>query len=128
MKLVIGIVRPEKANDVLEALYRAHVQGVSMSKVQGHGGELDRVETYRGTTVRMGLAEKVRFEIAVSEEYVQAAIDALCEGGRTGDVGDGKIFVHSLDQVIRIRTGETDHAAVTPVTPIGATSGGRRHD
>ncbi|MGB3099107.1 MAG: P-II family nitrogen regulator [Solirubrobacterales bacterium] len=128
MKLVIGIVRPEKANDVLEALYRAHVQGVSMSKVQGHGGELDRVETYRGTTVRMGLAEKVRFEIAVSEEYVQPAIDALCEGGRTGDVGDGKIFVHSLDQVIRIRTGETDHAAVTPVTPIGAASGGRRDD
>ncbi len=128
MKLVIGIVRPEKANDVLEALYRAHVQGVSMSKVQGHGGELDRVETYRGTTVRMGLAEKVRFEIAVSEEYVQAAIDALCEGGRTGDVGDGKIFVHSLDQVIRIRTGETDHAAVTPVTPIGAASEGRRDD
>ncbi|MGB6424465.1 MAG: P-II family nitrogen regulator [Solirubrobacterales bacterium] len=128
MKLVIGIVRPEKANDVLEALYRAHVQGVSMSKVQGHGGELDRVETYRGTTVRMGLAEKVRFEIAVSEEYVQPAIDALCEGGRTGDVGDGKIFVHSLDQVIRIRTGETDHAAVTPVTPIGAASGDRRDD
>jgi nitrogen regulatory protein PII len=128
VKLVIGIVRPEKANDVLEALYRAHVQGVSMSKVQGHGGELDRVETYRGTTVRMGLAEKVRFEIAVSEEYVQPAIDALCEGGRTGDVGDGKIFVHSLDQVIRIRTGETDHAAVTPVTPIGAASGGRRDD
>jgi nitrogen regulatory protein PII len=125
---VIGIVRPEKANDVLEALYRAHMQGVSMSKVQGHGGELDRVETYRGTTVQMGLAEKVRFEIAVSEEYVQPAIDALCEGGRTGDVGDGKIFVHSLDQVIRIRTGETDHAAVTPVTPIGAASRGRRAD
>ena len=55
MKLVIGIVRPEKANDVLEALYRAEVRGVSMSRVQGHGGELDRVETYRGTTVKMGL-------------------------------------------------------------------------
>jgi nitrogen regulatory protein P-II 1 len=125
VKLVIGIVRPEKANDVLEALYRARVQGVSMSKVQGHGGELDRVETYRGTTVQMGLAEKVRFEIAVSDEYVQPTIDALCEGGRTGEVGDGKIFVHGLDQVVRIRTGETDHAAVTPVTPIGATSSGR---
>ncbi|HWH20737.1 MAG TPA: P-II family nitrogen regulator, partial [Solirubrobacterales bacterium] len=62
MKLVIGIVRPEKANDVLEALYRAEVRGVSMSRVQGHGGELERVETYRGTTVQMGLAEKVRLE------------------------------------------------------------------
>ena len=72
MKLVIGIVRPEKANDVLEALYRAEVRGVSMSRVQGHGGELDRVETYRGTTVKMGLSEKVRFEIAVSDAFVAA--------------------------------------------------------
>ncbi|HEY6550453.1 MAG TPA: P-II family nitrogen regulator, partial [Solirubrobacterales bacterium] len=87
MKLVIGIVRPEKANDVLEALYRADVRGVSMSRVQGHGGELERVETYRGTTVQMGLSEKVRFEIAVSDEFVQPTIEALCEGGRTGDVG-----------------------------------------
>ncbi|MDP9188964.1 MAG: P-II family nitrogen regulator, partial [Actinomycetota bacterium] len=70
MKLVIGIVRPEKANDVLEALYRAEVRGVSMSRIQGHGGELDRVETYRGTTVQVGLADKVRFEIAVNEEFL----------------------------------------------------------
>ena len=64
-----------------------------MSRVQGHGGELERVETYRGTTVKMGLSEKVRFEIAVSEPFVQPTIDALCEGARTGEVGDGKIFV-----------------------------------
>ena len=115
MKLVIGIVRPEKANDVLEALYRAEVRGISISRVQGHGGELDRVETYRGTTVKMALAEKVRFEIAVSEEFVQPTIEALCEGGRTGQVGDGKIFVLPLERVVRIRTGETDHSAVTPV-------------
>ncbi len=115
MKLVIGIVRPEKANDVLMALYRAEVRGVSISRVQGHGGELDRVETYRGTTVKMGLAEKVRFEIAVSEEFVEPTIEALCEGGRTGEVGDGKIFVVPLDRAVRIRTGETDHSAVTPV-------------
>ena len=117
MKLVIGIVRPERANDVLQALYRAEVRGVSLSRVQGHGGELDRVETYRGTTVKMRLAEKVRFEIGVSEPFVQPAIDALCEGGRTGEVGDGKIFVVPLERVIRIRTGETDHAAVTPIGP-----------
>ena len=115
MKLVIGIVRPEKANDVLEALYRAEVRGVSMSRVQGHGGELDRVETHRGTTVKMGLAEKVRFEVAVSEEFVQPTIDALCAGGRTGEVGDGKIFVMAVEQVVRIRTGETGDGAVTPV-------------
>jgi nitrogen regulatory protein P-II 1 len=115
VKLVIGIVRPEKANDVLEALYRAEVRGVSLSRVQGHGGELERVETYRGTTVKMGLAEKARFEIAVSDEFVQPTVDALCEGARTGDVGDGKIFVVPLEQAVRIRTGESDQAAVTPV-------------
>ncbi len=115
MKLVIGIVRPEKANDVLEALYRAEVRGVSMSRVQGHGGELDRVETYRGTTVKMGLADKVRFEVAVSEEFVQPTIEALCDGARTGDVGDGKIFVVALEQVVRIRTGQTGDDAVTPL-------------
>ena len=115
MKLVIGIVRPEKANDVLEALYRADVRGLSISRVQGHGGELDRVETYRGTTVKVGLADKVRFEIAVSDPFVQPTIDALCEGGETGEVGDGKIFVVPLERVVRIRTGETDDLAVTPV-------------
>ena len=115
MKLVIGIVRPEKTNEVLEALYRAEVRGFSMSRVQGHGGELDRVETYRGTTVRVGLTEKVRFEIAVSEDFVEPAIQALCSGGQTGAVGDGKIFVLDLEQVVRIRSGETDDAAVTPV-------------
>ncbi len=115
MKLVIGIVRPEKANDVLEALYRAEVRGISMSRIQGHGGELHRVETYRGTTVQMSLSDKVRFEIAVSDEFVETTIQALCDGGRTDEVGDGKIFVVPLDRAVRIRTGETDHDAVTPV-------------
>lgn len=115
MKLVIGIVRPERANYVLEALYKADVRGVSMSRVQGHGGEFERVETYRGTTVQMGLSDKVRFEVAVSEPFLQPTIDALVEGARTGDVGDGKIFVVPLERVVRIRTGETDQAAVTPV-------------
>ena len=112
MKLVIGIVRPEKANDVLEALYNAKVRGVSMSRVQGHGGELDRVETYRGTRVQMGLSEKVRLEIAVSEDYVETAVQADSEGGRTGEVGDGKIFVVALEECIRIRTGERGNEAI----------------
>jgi nitrogen regulatory protein PII len=115
LKLVIGIVRPEKANDVLEALFRAEVRGVSLSRVQGHGGELERVETYRGTTVKMGLSDKIRFEIAVSDDFVDRTLDALCESARTGDVGDGKIFVVPLERAVRIRTGETDHGAVTPV-------------
>lgn len=116
MKLVIGIVRPEKANDVLEALFRADVRGLSMTRVQGHGGEIDRVENYRGTAVRMNLSEKVRFEIAVSDEFVDPTVEALCEGARTGEVGDGKIFVVPLERAVRIRTGETDYDAVTPVS------------
>jgi nitrogen regulatory protein P-II 1 len=115
VKLVIGIVRPEKANDVMEALYRAEIRGFSLGRVQGHGGELDRVETYRGTTVKMELADKVRFEIAVSEPFLEQTIDALREGARTGEVGDGKIFVVPLERVVRIRTGESDGGAVTPV-------------
>jgi nitrogen regulatory protein P-II 1 len=64
----------------------------------------------------MGLSEKVRFEIAVSEEFVEATVDAICEGARTGELGDGKVFVLPLDRVVRIRTGETDNVAVTPTT------------
>ena len=115
MKLVIAIVRPERANDVLEALYRAEVRGLSMTRVQGHGGEIDRVETYRGTTVKMELSEKVRFEIGVSDYFVEPTIEAIVEGARTGEVGDGKIFVLPVERVVRIRTGEVDTAAVTPV-------------
>ena len=117
MKIVIAIVRPERANHVLEALYRADVRGLSMSRVQGHGGEIERVETYRGTTVKMALSEKVRFEIGVSDHFVEPTVQAIIEGARTGDVGDGKIFVLPVEQVVRIRTGELDAAAVTPVAP-----------
>ncbi|HYH53086.1 MAG TPA: P-II family nitrogen regulator [Solirubrobacterales bacterium] len=113
--MVIGIVRPEQANQVLEALHRADIRGFSMSRVQGHGGEMDRVETYRGTTVQMGLSDKIRFELAVSDDFVDKTVEALCEGGRTGEVGDGKIFVVPLERAVRIRTGDSDEGAVTPV-------------
>jgi len=117
VKLIIGIVRPERANAVLEALCRAEVRGLSISRVRGHGGELDRVESYRGTTVKMELSEKVRFEIAVSDSFVEPTIEALRRGAETGEVGDGKIFVLPLERVVRIRTGDTDEEAVTPILP-----------
>jgi nitrogen regulatory protein P-II 1 len=116
MKLVIGIVRPEKVNDVLEALYRAEVRGLSVSRIQGHGGETDSVETYRGMTVKMELSEKVRFEVGVSDNFVDATVEAMAKAARTGEVGDGKIFVVPVEKVVRIRTGEEDTAAVTPVS------------
>jgi nitrogen regulatory protein P-II 1 len=115
MKLVVAVIRPEQLTSVLESLFRANVAGLTIARVQGHGGETERVETYRGTTVKMELTEKVRLEIGVSDHFVDPTVEAIVEGARTGEVGDGKIFVLPVEQVIRIRTGETDRAAVTPV-------------
>lgn len=119
MKLIIGLIRPDKLNDVLEALYHAEVRGLTVSRVMGHGGETERVETYRGTTVKMGLQEKVRLEIGVSEPFVDVTVKAILNSARTGDVGDGKVFVLDVEQVHRIRTGERDESAVTPAVPAG---------
>jgi nitrogen regulatory protein P-II 1 len=115
MKLVVAVVRPEKLSAVLEALFRAEVRGLTISRVQGHGGELESVETYRGTTVKMELTEKVRLEIGVSEPFVEPTVQAILASARTGEVGDGKVFVVPVQRVYRIRTGEEDEAAVTPV-------------
>jgi len=91
------------------------VRGLSLSRVQGHGGELERMETYRGMTVKVELTEKVRFEIGVSDHFVEPTVRAIMLAARTGEVGDGKIFVLPVEKVYRIRTGEEDSAAVTPV-------------
>ncbi|HTV02965.1 MAG TPA: P-II family nitrogen regulator [Luteitalea sp.] len=118
MKLVVAIVRPDRLNPVLEALFKAQVKGVTISRVQGHGGETEHVENYRGTTVKMALAEKVRIEIGVSNSFVETTIDAISGAARTGEVGDGKIFVLPVERVVRIRSGETDESAVTPVATV----------
>ena len=115
MKLITAIIRPEKLNDVLEALFRAEVRGLSISRVHGHGGETESVETYRGTTVKMELVEKVRLEIGVSDPFVDITLNAILKSAATGEVGDGKIFVLPVERVVRIRTGELDVDAVTPV-------------
>ena len=114
MKLIVAIIRPEKLNEVLEALFQADVRGITVSRVEGHGGEFEPVETYRGATVKMELRDKVRLEIGVSEPFVERTVKAVLDGARTGEVGDGKIFVLPIDQVYRIRTGERDQLAVTP--------------
>jgi nitrogen regulatory protein P-II 1 len=117
MKLIVAIVRPEKLGDVLEALYRAEVRGLTVAGVQGHGGEMEQVETYRGVTVKMELHDKVRLEIGVSEPFVDRTVAAILESARTGDVGDGKVFVLPVEKVYRIRSGEEDAEAVTPADP-----------
>src|ERR1700716_1244855 len=120
MKLVVAIIRPEKLNEVLEALYRAEVRGLTISRVRGHGGETEAVETYRGTTIKLELHDKVRLEIGLSDPFVQPTVKAILAAAATGEVGDGKIFVLPVEKVYRIRTGEEDRSAVTPV--VGAES------
>jgi nitrogen regulatory protein P-II 1 len=115
MRLIKAVIRPDRLNDVLKALYRIEVKGMTVSRAHGHGGEVETVETYRGTSVKMELTEKVMLDIGVSEPYVQSTIEAIVGAARTGEVGDGKIFVIPLEKVVRIRTGEVDSAAVTPV-------------
>lgn len=122
MKLVVAIIRPERLTAVLEGLFQADVRGLTISRAQGHGGETEHVETYRGTTVKMALAEKVRLEIGVSDHFVEPTIATILAAARTGEVGDGKVFVLPVERVYRIRTGEHDQAAVTPVLepePVG---------
>ena len=121
MKLVVAIIRPERLNEVLEALYRAEERGLTISRVRGHGGETEAVETYRGMTVKVELHDKVRLEIGVSDPFVQPTVKAILSAGATGEVGDGKIFVLPVEKVYRIRTGEEDRSAVTPV--VGEESG-----
>jgi len=121
MKLVVAVVRPEKLSDVLESLFRAEVRGLTLHRVQGHGGETDQVETYRGTTVKMELSDKVRLEIGVSDHFVEPTVNAILRAARTGEVGDGKIFVLPVEKVYRIRTGEEDQAAVTPIEELAPT-------
>jgi nitrogen regulatory protein P-II 1 len=110
MKLITAVIRPEKFEAVKNALFAAQVTGMTTFSVAGHGGELEGFESCCG----QGFHEKIQFEIAVSEPYVQITLDAIMQGARTGAVGDGKIFVRPLDRVLRIRTGEVDLDALTP--------------
>jgi nitrogen regulatory protein P-II 1 len=114
MKLIVAVIRPEKLNEVLEALFQADVRGITVTRVEGHGGELEPVETYRGATVKMELQDKVRLDIGVSEPFVERTVNAVLGAARTGEVGDGKVFVLPVERVYRIRTGERDQLAVTP--------------
>ena len=115
MRLITTIVRPERLPEVKAALFRAGVTGITLSRVTGHGGEREVIEQYRGSTVVAEFHEKVKIEMAVSEPFVEPTIQAILSSARTGEVGDGKIFVQALERVIRIRTGEADNAALTAV-------------
>ena len=116
MKLIVAVVRPERLGAVKEALFRVGVTGMTLSRASGHGGEHEIVEHYRGSAILLEFRDKVRVEMAVSEPFVEPTIRAILSAAHTGEVGDGKIFVQPLERVIRIRTGEEDVEALTPVT------------
>jgi nitrogen regulatory protein P-II 1 len=116
MKLITCVIRPERLADVKSALFRAGVTGITITRVSGHGGEKEIVEQYRATSVVLEFREKMKIEMVCSEPFVQPTIDAILKSARTGVVGDGKIFVQPIESVIRIRTGERDNAALTPIT------------
>src|SRR6187551_1575365 len=115
MKLITCVIRPERLANVKEALFRAGVTGITLSRASGHGGEQDRLEHYRGGAVVLEFQDKVKIEMVCSEPYVQPTIDAIIKGARTGAVGDGKHFVQPTDPALRTPTGEQDNAALTPI-------------
>ncbi|HSC75896.1 MAG TPA: P-II family nitrogen regulator [Pseudomonadales bacterium] len=112
MKLVTAIIKPFKLDDVRESLSEIGVQGVTVSEVKGFGRQKGHTELYRGAEYVVDFLPKVKLEIAVADEQVDAVIEAVTKAANTGKIGDGKIFVTGLEQVIRIRTGETGNAAV----------------
>jgi len=112
MRLIIAYIQPEKLNDVKQALYAAEIYKVSVSNALGCGQQKGYHETYRGVDMEVNLLKKVRLEIAVNESFVQPTIDAIVQGARTGQIGDGKILVLPLERCVRIRTGEEGNDAI----------------
>ncbi len=112
MRLIIAYIQPEKLNDVKQALYTADIYKLSITNSLGCGQQKGYHETYRGVDIEVNLLKKVRLEVAVNEEFVQPTIDAIIAGARTGQIGDGKIFVVPLEKCIRIRTGENGKDAI----------------
>jgi nitrogen regulatory protein P-II 1 len=112
MKLVIAYIQPEKLNDVKQALYKAEVYKMSVTNAVGCGQQKGFHESYRGVDIEVNLLKKVRLEIAINEEFLEQTKKAIIEGARTGQIGDGKIFILDLPECIRIRTGETGNDAI----------------
>jgi nitrogen regulatory protein P-II 2 len=112
MKLIIAYVQPHKLNDVKRSLYKAEVHKMSVTNALGCGAQHGYEESYRGIKFEVNLLKKVRLEIAVNEDFVEPTVNAIIEGARTGQIGDGKIFIVDLPECIRIRTGERGGEAI----------------
>ena len=112
MKLVVAIIKPFKLDDVREALAEVGVQGITVTEVKGFGRQKGHTELYRGAEYVVDFLPKIRLEVAVADDQLDRVLEAIQTSARTGKIGDGKIFVSTLEQVIRIRTGELDHDAL----------------
>lgn len=112
MKLLTAIIKPFKSDDVRDALAEIGIQGMTISEVKGFGRQKGHTELYRGAEYLVDFVPKMKLEVALREEQVDAAIDAVIKAAGTGKIGDGKIFITNLEQVVRIRTGETGEDAV----------------
>lgn len=112
MKLVTAIVKPFKLDDVREALSDIGVQGITVTEVKGFGRQKGHTELYRGAEYVVDFLPKIKIEVAVASDVVERVIEAVIKAANTGKIGDGKVFVSSLEQVVRIRTGETGEEAI----------------
>ncbi len=112
MKMISAIINPFKVNDVREAVAELGVQGITITEVRGVGRQKGHTELYRGAEYQVDFVPKMKLEVAVSSDLVEQVVDAITRTARTGRIGDGKIFVTSIDQAVRIRTGESGAAAI----------------
>jgi nitrogen regulatory protein P-II 2 len=112
MKMVMAIIKPFKLDDVREALAETGVQGITVTEVKGFGRQKGHTELYRGAEYVVDFLPKIKLEIAVTDNLVERVVEAITRAAKSGKIGDGKIFVYNLEQVIRIRTGETDGDAL----------------
>ncbi len=112
MKLVMAVIKPFKLEDVRTALTQLGIEGMTISEVKGFGRQKGQAEIYRGAEYTVSFLPKVKVEVAIKDELVEQVIDAITKSAATGKIGDGKIFVYSLEKAVRIRTGETDAEAL----------------
>ena len=112
MKLITAIIKPFKLDDVREALSEVGVQGMTVTEVKGFGRQKGHTELYRGAEYVVDFLPKIKLEIAISTAMVDSTVEAITKAAATGKIGDGKIFVYDLDQIVRIRTGELDEEAI----------------
>ena len=112
MKIVMAIIKPFKLDEVREALTAVGIQGLTVTEVKGYGRQKGHTEIYRGAEYAVSFLPKIKIEVAVSDDLADSAVDAITSAAKTGQIGDGKIFVFGIDQAVRIRTGETDNDAL----------------